>query len=238
MNPASLKFVLSTGLILFLHVASGIAGESGYSVLQGSTYQYTIDLPKGYAEESEVKWPAVLFLHGAGERGDEIKLARKHGPPKLIDHGMEPDFILITPQCPKEVGWDVAKLLQLIEEVSEDYSIDPDRFYVTGLSMGGYGTFGLLAAAPELFAAAVPICGGGKAELASRFAQVPVWAFHGLKDTSVPPEHSREMIEAMKEAGAREAKLTEYEDRGHDVWTETYERPDVWQWLLSKEREY
>ncbi len=123
-------------------------------------------------------------------------------------------------------------LVALLDEVSATYAIDDDRLYVTGLSMGGYGTWGLAARQPNRFAAIAPICGGGDPTKAASFAHVPVWAFHGGKDSVVPVRRTQEMIEALRATGA-EARLTIYPDADHDSWTETYANPKLYEWLLS-----
>jgi predicted peptidase len=115
------------------------------------------------------------------------------------------------------------------------YRIDKDRVYLTGLSMGGYGTWALAAAHPEKFAAIAPICGGGNPAEAAKLARLPIWVFHGAKDPTVPIERSKEMVEAIKAAGG-DAKFTIYPEAGHDSWTETYNNPELYQWLLAQKR--
>jgi predicted peptidase len=144
-------------------------------------------------------------------------------------------FIVVSPQCPKEMNWEPIELVALLDEVGKKYKADPDRVCVTGLSMGGFGTWRLAAYAPERLAAIAPICGGGEKHWARRFAKLPVWAFHGAKDAGVPLERSEVMIEAIKKAGG-EPKLTIYPDAGHDAWTETYNNPELYTWLLAQKR--
>lgn len=195
---------------------------------------YLLYLPKDYAEKEP--WPLLLFLHGAGERGDDRELLKKHGPPKLIAAGKAFPFIVVTPQCPKNRWWREHELIALLDDLEARFNVDEDRVYVTGLSMGGFGTWALARYAPERIAAIAPICGGGDRQFAKYFSHLPVWAFHGAKDTGVPPARSEEMIEALKKAGGS-PKLTIYPEAGHDSWTETYDNPELYEWLLSHKRQ-
>jgi len=196
--------------------------------------QYLLYLPE---DSSTAKpWPLVLFLHGAGERGADLELVKKHGIPKLVAAGKAFPFIAVSPQCPPDIWWDTEVLAALLDDLAARYPVDPDRVYVTGLSMGGFGTWELLARYPDRFAAAAPICGGGIPHLAKRFTHVPVWAFHGAKDPVVPLRESQEMVDALK-AGGADVQFTVYPDAQHDSWTETYDNPAFYQWLLSHKRQ-
>ncbi len=126
-------------------------------------------------------------------------------------------------------------LAALLDDVCRRYAVDEGRLYVTGLSMGGYGTWSLAARQPDRFAAIAPICGGGDPQAAAGFAQVPAWVFHGAKDNVVPLERSEEMVQALRDAGA-EVRFTVYPDADHDSWTETYANPELYEWLLSHDR--
>lgn len=194
---------------------------------------YLLYLPKDY--DKQEKWPLLLFLHGSGERGDDLELVKKHGPPKLIAAGKDFPFIVVSPQAPKGKGWESLELIALLDDLAKTYKVDQDRLYVTGLSMGGYGTFSLAAYAPKKLAAIAPICGGGEAFLAGRFAHLPVWVFHGALDRGVPLERSQVMVDALKKTGGH-PKFTIYPDAGHDAWTETYDNPEFYTWLLEQKR--
>ena len=200
----------------------------------GVQFNYLLALPKDYTQQKS--WPLVLFLHGAGERGDELKLVKKHGPPKLIDNGKAFPFIVVSPQCPKDVWWEPIELTALLDEIIKNNNIDEDRIYLTGLSMGGFGTWRLAAHSPDRFAAIAPICGGGEPYWTRRFPHLPTWAFHGAKDRVVPLERSQEMIDAVKKNGGL-PKLTVYPEAGHDSWTETYNNPQLYEWLLAQKRD-
>jgi len=195
---------------------------------------YLLYLPQDY--EQKEAWPLLVFLHGSGERGDDLELVKKHGPPKLIAAGKEFPFIVVSPQCPKNRWWREFELVALLDDLAAKHKVDQDRVYITGLSMGGFGTWNLAEYAPERIAAIAPICGGGDRQRAKYFSHIPVWAFHGAKDTGVLPIRSEEMIEALKKEGA-EPKLTIYPEAGHDAWTETYENPELYEWLLSHKRQ-
>jgi len=198
--------------------------------------RYLLYLPKGHGEQDQ-KWPLMLFLHGAGERGTNIEAVKKHGPPKLIEQGRDFPFIVVSPQCPSGTWWTemVDALMALLDEVESKYSVDRSRICLTGLSMGGFGSWTLGCRHPERFAAIAPICGGGERYLAERLRNVPVWVFHGAKDTVVAPRESEEMVAALKRAGGN-VQFTVYPEAGHDSWTETYNNPKLYEWFLSQRK--
>ncbi|MDI6447677.1 prolyl oligopeptidase family serine peptidase [Anaerobaca lacustris] len=194
---------------------------------------YLLSLPAGYGEKDQ-RWPLLMFLHGAGERGDNLELVKVHGPAKRIEQGKDYPFIVVSPQCPAGQWWTekTDTLLALLDEIESKYAVDPERVYLTGLSMGGFGTWTLACRHPERFAAIAPICGGGEWYLADRLRNVPVWAFHGAKDSVVPLDLSEKMVQAVQRAGGT-AKLTVYPEANHDSWTVTYDNPELYEWLLS-----
>lgn len=206
--------------------------------------RYLVYLPKDYSSKSSQHWPLMLFLHGAGERGTNLQNVAIHGPLKLVKQGKEFPFIIVAPQCPEGQLWENEPLVKLLERVAKQYAVDTNRVYLTGLSMGGFGAWNLGMAHPERFAAMVPICGGGETidvllaegERARALKALPVWAFHGAKDTVVPPEESERMVRALKKLGSREVKLTIYPEANHDSWTETYNNPEIYEWLSQHER--
>lgn len=192
---------------------------------------YLLALPDGYEQQDE--WPLILFLHGAGERGNDLEKVKVHGPPKLIAAGQKLPFIVVSPQCPENMWWEPIELMALLDEVISKHKVDQRRIFVTGLSMGGFGTWRLAAYSPSRFAAIAPICGGGEPYWARSFAKLPTWAFHGAKDVGVPVRRSQEMIDAMVARGGT-PKLTIYPEAGHDSWTETYANPEFYKWLLAQ----
>jgi predicted peptidase len=193
---------------------------------------YLLYEPEGSAERQ----PLLLFLHGAGERGDDLELLKVYGPSKELESHPLP-FIVISPQCPADSWWtlELEALARLLEDALARYSADPARIYLSGLSMGGYGAWHLAEKLPERFAALAPVCGGGIAPLAEKLVKLPIWAFHGAKDEVVPLEESVRMVEAVRAAGG-DAKLTVYPEAGHDSWTQTYANPELYRWLLSHSR--
>lgn len=194
---------------------------------------YLLYLPEDYDQQEA--WPLVLFLHGAGERGDDLEKVKIHGPPMLVAQGRQFPFILVSPQCPKDRWWQSVELSALLDDVVRSHKVDPDRIYVTGLSMGGFGTWSLAFYSPERFAAIAPICGGGEPYWADRLAPLPTWAFHGARDNVIPLRRSEEMVEAMRRKGGR-PKLTVYPDAAHNSWTPAYDDPELYDWLLAQRR--
>jgi len=198
-------------------------------------FDYLLFLPEGYGKTKQ-RWPLMLFLHGAGESGTNLVKVKTHGPPKIVDSKPDFPFILVSPQSPGR-GWNPDSLNALLDRIIRKYRVDKDRVYLTGLSMGGYGTWALAAAHPEKFAAIVPICGGGNPVDAKKLARVPIWVFHGAKDPTVPVDRSKEMVEAIRNAGG-DVKFTIYPEAGHDSWTETYDNPQLYKWLLEHKRSH
>lgn len=202
------------------------------------TVKFWLFLPEGYEaakdDASAKKWPLLLFLHGSGERGNDLDKVKVHGPPKIVaaDASKIP-MIVISPQCQSDRRWSPSQLVQLVDQVAAKYNADSKRLYITGLSMGGYGTWNILADYPGKFAAAIPICGGGDPKLVDKMKGTPIWVFHGAKDQAVKLERSEEMVNALKKLDA-DIKLTVYPEAGHDSWTVTYDNPEVYQWLLEK----
>jgi predicted peptidase len=200
---------------------------------------YLLYLPEGYDATQEA-WPLMLFLHGAGERGSDVSKVAIHGPPKLVSaEAITFPFVIVSPQCPKGDRWSsetqVDTLNALLDRIVSRYRIDRDRIYVTGLSMGGFGTWRLAAEYPDRFAAIAPICGGGSPEDAQRIAHLPVRVFHGAKDKIVPVKKSEEMVAALEKANCR-VKFTVYPDAGHNSWTATYGNSELYDWFLDQTR--
>jgi len=221
--------------------------EFEYQINRTVNANYLLYLPKGYAADKEKTYPTILFLHGAGERGADLNKVAIHGPPKLVKAGQEFPFIIISPQCAEGTVWSVEALNALLDDVEKKYRVDQTRLYLTGLSMGGYGTWALGLRYPERFAAIAPICGGGDilGYLLAKGDKVrgpllktmPVWAFHGAKDPTVPAEESERMIALLKKNGDKNVKLTIYPEAQHDSWTETYNNPELFEWFLEHKRE-
>jgi predicted peptidase len=195
---------------------------------------YLLYLPEGYGS-GKSKWPLVLFLHGAGERGTDLDLVKKHGPPLLVENGTNFPFILVSPQCPADEYWSVPVLKALLDSVVDRYVPDMSRIYLTGLSMGGNATWRLARTYPDLFAAIAPICGWGDPSTVSVLKDVPAWAFHGKKDPIIAFDRGESMAMQLKAAGGN-VRFTEYPEAGHDSWTETYRNPEFFEWLLRQRK--
>ncbi len=206
--------------------------------------QYLLFTPKGYDPKGAKQWPLILFLHGAGERGTNLQKVAVHGPPKIVKGRPDFPFLVASPQCPNDETWSNETVLALLDELIAKHAVDTNRIYLTGLSMGGFGSWSLALSHPERFAAVAPICGGGNtldALLASRkkadaLKSLPFWAFHGAKDPVVKIEESQRMVAALKKAGVKEVELTVYPEAEHDSWTETYNNQKLYEWFLKHER--
>lgn len=214
---------------------------------------YRLLKPKNY--DAQKKYPLVIFLHGAGERGDDNEKQLVHGMSDFAsDEVMDkyPAFVM-APQCPTGEAWGginrlaksatppgqlspaLAATLKAAEALQKEFSIDDKRLYITGLSMGGYGSWAALTNRPDQFAAAAVICGGGDPMAVEKFKHVPIWVFHGGDDKTVPVERSREMVEALKAAGGN-PKYTEYPGVGHNSWAQTYSNPELYEWLFAQKK--
>lgn len=205
---------------------------------------YLLYLPQDYKQDGDKLFPLLVFLHGAGERGNNLDLVEIHGPPKLTKQNKQFPFVILAPQCPQDQRWNDEDIIALIDDIVARYKIDSKRIYLTGLSMGGYGTWSLAARYPEKFAAVAPICGGGNiidVLLASRVKRdaiktLSIWAFHGAKDPVVLLAESERMVSAFKLAGCTNVQLTVYPEAQHDSWTETYNNPALYEWFLKYSR--
>lgn len=224
-----------------------------YTNDKGEKLNYRLMLPAGYDAKAETQYPLVLFLHGAGERGSDNTKQLIHGAKDFaseVNRAKYPCFV-VCPQCPEgkkwvEVDWSLDSHEQPAEEslsltltreavaaLQREFRVDDRRLYVTGLSMGGFGTWEMIARTPDLFAAAAPVCGGADEATARRVTNLPIWAFHGDKDTAVKPERSRRMIAAIEKAGGK-PQYTEYPGVGHNSWAQSYADPKFMEWLFAQ----
>lgn len=198
-------------------------------------YRYLLSVPQDYDRNRE-SLPLIVFLHGAGERGTDINSVKIHGVPKIFDKGSDLRVITVSPQCDTGTTWSaqVKELKEFIDFIVEEYGIDKKRISLTGLSMGGFGTWAMGIEYPDYFSALAPICGGnGMIWLAHLLKDIPIRAFHGTADDVVLPSQSIEMAEAVNKAGGK-AELTLYEGVGHDSWTRAYEQTDLIKWLSEQ----
>jgi predicted peptidase len=210
------------------------------TVVRSFELPYALYLPPGYESGGDKRWPLLFFLHGAGERGDNLDLVSIYGPLMQVKEGRELPFIVVAPQCPENWTWDrsLEELDQLFLEIVRNYSVDLERIYVTGLSMGGYGTWHWAVHQPRAFAALVPICGGGMwlmgfPQRVAALKDVPIWTFHGDADEVVPLGNTAELVEELRKLGAP-VKFTIYPGVGHDSWTPAYNEPELIPWLLAQ----
>jgi predicted peptidase len=229
--------VLLLAALAFLPLSTARAGLTEETFVKEVTtpekLEYLLSLPKGYEAEAEKKWPLIVFLHGAGERGEDVQKVGVHGPPKRVREGADLPFLIASPQCPTGEWWTEQPVLELIDHLEKTLRVDASRIYLTGLSMGGYGTWHFATLAPHRFAAIAPVCGGGVPYRMREIPHLPVWAFHGAKDTVVIPDESERLVEALKKNGNKTVKFTVYPEAAHDSWTETYQNPELYEWFLS-----
>lgn len=195
--------------------------------------QYLKYLPEQYEDDLEKKWPLLIFLHGSGERGVDLEKVKVHGPPMLVDKGKQFPFIIISPQA--KIAWDEDLLYQMITDFIAKNRVDRDRVYLTGLSLGGHGTWNLAQKHPEMFAAIAPICGWGNVKEAWKLRHMPVWCFHGELDQVVPLSDSSNMINALKPINPN-VKFTIYPETYHDSWRQAYNDPQLYEWLLKQKK--
>jgi len=220
---------------------------------EGAQLGYRLLKPKEY--DAAKKYPLVLVLHGAGERGTDNAAQLKYGAPLFLKPQVREKYpcFVVAPQCPPDETWSAVKgwtgpnafeetptgpmklVLGVLDAVLKEFPIDQDRLYVTGLSMGGYGTWDLLTRQPERWAAAAPICGGGDVARIAPAKGVALWAFHGLLDPTVPVVRSREMIAALEAAGGKPL-YSEYPYAKHDSWNVAYAEPELLPWMFAQKR--
>jgi predicted peptidase len=223
-------------------------------------FKYRLMVPEGCDPKAKGEgktWPLILFLHGAGERGTDNKAQLKYFPTDMASAESRAKFpcFLLAPQCPAEKWWapiarvegglradfgpepghEARAALMMLDKVIADFPVDRSRIYLTGLSMGGFGSWDLAPRFPERWAAVVPICGGGEPKSAARMKDIPIWVFHGGKDPVVPVDLSHKMVEALKAAGGS-PKYTEFPEAGHDSWTPGYRLPEFLPWLFAQKR--
>jgi predicted peptidase len=244
----SKRLILSTALLLTgchaPRVVTVDSKESPLNVQSAPAQQtaqlfentnYLLYLPEGYSREK--RWPLILYLHGKSLRGNDLEMLKRYGLAALLEKNLSIPFVVVSPQCPSDRYWmaEEETLLRLIDDVSSRYSVDTDRIYVTGHSMGGRGTWFLAYKHPEKFAAVVPLSDAPIDDAwAKQIAKVPAWAFHGTKDDLEPFERTRDFVESLKKLGA-EVKFTPLPDRDHYI-LDTYENKEIYDWLLQHKK--
>lgn len=249
------EFCLAVGAGLLL--PSRIVAAQNASVFLAKTYQnsrgktipYRLFIPQG--SKKQKKYPLVLWLHGGAGRGND-NLKQISGGNTIGSHvwtepqnrSRYPCFV-VAPQCPADELWatlDVAKpteqtrlVLELLQDLRRTFSIDAQRLYVAGQSLGGFGTWSLISLHPEMFAAAIPVCGGGDESDAAKLTKMSIWAFHGEKDEAVSVERSRKMIAAIRQSGGM-PKYTEYKGADHVIWEKVFSEPELLSWVFAQNR--
>ena len=205
------------------------------AVYDEAQFNYLVYFPKCYDETK--KYPLMLFLHGMGERGNELSILKRTGIPKIFDCDVDYEVIVVSPQCPENLTWNSRpeKLFRFLQWIIKKYNADEDAVSITGLSMGGFGTWQLIADYPQIFSAAAPIC-GGRASVLERAASVPIRIYHGEKDDVVSVMYSKDAYEILKRHNAKDVELFIYPECYHDSWTKAYEQTDLIDWLISKRK--
>lgn len=231
-----MKTLISALLIPMISQAAPTETKGHYGNSEGVALSYLLIQPDPAAFAPNAKRPLVVFLHGSGERGDNLDLVKKHGPPMQALQGDGLPFVVLAPQCPAGKWWDPTVVIALTKKIAAEENIDPTRIHLTGLSMGGFGTWDIIAEAPDLFASAVPICGGGDPVTASKIKNIPIWTFHGEADDVVPVTKTREMEKALRAAGAQRLRCTYYPGVGHDSWTQAYADPALYAWMMLQSK--
>jgi predicted esterase len=204
----------------------------------GSVRKYAIFVPPQYKLDESHKWPLIVALHGSGEIGEDgVKQISVGLAPYIIGRPQRFPFITVFPQAHTMWfrGTEETAIWMIIDETLKNYRVDPDRIYLTGLSMGGFATWEMAAARPDVFAAIVPVCGAGPLGYMSNIVNMPIWAFHGAIDANVPVARSRELIDELKGLGAK-PHYTEYPNVAHESWNQAYATPELWRWLLKQRR--
>ncbi|MDY0104368.1 MAG: prolyl oligopeptidase family serine peptidase [Lentimicrobium sp.] len=220
--------------------AQNVQNERSFqgNVIRTVSMDYLLYLPEGFEAKPNETWPLLVFLHGSGERGNDLEKVKVHGPPKLIAQGKTFPFIVLSPQCPLNSEWDTETLFALIKHVASRYRVDEAKVYVTGLSMGGAGTWDLAMAHPEYFAAIAPVCGPVSRNYLARAEELknmPIMAFHGAMDDVVTIVPVASMIKKLQDLG-NPARLVIYPEANHDSWTATYDNPELYKWFLENSR--
>ncbi|SDE64164.1 Phospholipase/Carboxylesterase [Mucilaginibacter pineti] len=226
-----IKTLLSISMPLFL-AFSAFAQQSHEKLVRET--DYLLYLPEGYKEQIDKQFPLVMYLHGSGESGSDLERVKGNGLPKLVAQGKEFPFILISPQT-DNLGWNEDELYRLLQRTKQSYRVDTNRIYLTGISMGGAGTWSMAIKYPELFAAIAPIAGGRDTANLFRLRNMAVWAFHGFKDDVAPPKRSIEMVDILRRFCSN-VRLTLYPQANHNSWDTTYNNPKFYTWLLNQRK--
>lgn len=229
------RFLLA---MLSLTLAPSVYAQSPQKALSAvvqTEVRYLAFLPKSYSA-SGAPVPLIVFLHGSGERGNDLEKVKTWGPPAIADKNPDFPFMVVSPQVPAGERWHAESLKGMLDQVLAKYNVDRRRVYLTGISMGGFGAWDLAINYPDYFAALAPICGGGLPLMVGSVKNVPTWVFHGMKDPVVPEQQSASMVAALKAAGGN-VKYTVLPEGGHiDAWVYAYDKAGLFDWFLQQRK--
>jgi pimeloyl-ACP methyl ester carboxylesterase len=232
-----MRLIAMTIILCFATSIMAKAEGSGSPLvpLKSKTYPYLAYLPSDYNKNDTKAWPLIIYLHGSSCKGNNLEKLKKYGPPFYLERGMQVDAIVISPQCPSNKNWTVGTWFEsFYNELKEKYHIDPSRVYLTGMSLGGFGTWDLASRYPEYFAAIMPLCGGGKTSMVETLKDIPTWVFHGEVDKKVKLQRSKEMVKAMQDVGS-DPKFSVLKGQGHGI-QKVYSDQTIYDWLLSHQK--
>ncbi len=214
--------------------------EKGYQVeiRDSEGYSFLLFTPANESQKIDGKYPTILFLHGIGERGNDLQLLKQEGLPKILDGNTSFPFIVISPQCPTSTEWyytnenNIGAMERMLDDAISRFPIDTNRIYITGLSMGGIGTWYFAINLPDRFAAMAPVAFRGDGWSPCPAKDIPVWGFHGALDSVIPLTSAQSIVNQFKNCGGS-IEFTVYSDLSHDCWIRTYNNPDLYTWFLK-----
>jgi len=208
--------------------------KDGVGDEEDEQWRYLLYLPDGYFDSATEEWPLLLYLHGRSIRGDDLQRVKRYGPPSFLDRRKDFPFVVVSPQLPPDGNWNGRAVHKLLDEITAKYRIDEDRICLTGVSLGGGGSWYVAATDSERFACLAPLCGYGGTSLGAKLTDLPIWAFHGAKDDIVPLDPHQALVDAVNEAGGN-AKMTVYPEGDHgSIITPTYRNQELWDWMLRQ----
>jgi predicted peptidase len=227
------KKALFTAIILMVCIQNTIISQH-IEKKNSQQFNYLIYLPDSYNKDAAVNWPLILFLHGGGERGSNLNKVKNVGPLRFVKDGEKLQFIIVSPQIERGMYWGPDSLRDFLADITREYKVDKKRIYLTGLSIGGKGTWETAMKYPELFAAIAPVSGWAKPDMLSKLRDTPVWVFHGAKDPVVPVIASVVLADSLKKYN--NVKLTIYPEGMHNHWEETYSNKNLYKWFLDHKK--
>lgn len=236
-----MKTFSTPALLIFLFIAAGALHSQNIPLKSQFSGKFSAEVKLGYLTylpehyDSSKKYPLILFLHGSGERGNDVEKVRLQGLPKEIEKGRKLPAIVVAPQCPENQRWKTFELAALLDSIESVYKVDKSAVYVTGLSMGGSGTWRFAAEFPDRVAAIIPMCAYAEPHAAYQIVGIPVWVFHGTADDVTPIDGSERMVKKLQEIGGN-VKFTRYEGANHGIWERTYADDEIYKWLFAQRK--